>query len=83
MVNPVSVVGTHVGNAGTPGRSSARGYYVTKSYFIKPCGAVAAPGGVGGFTDRGSSMAKLFFSYSHDDEQYRDQLEKHLAPLQH
>jgi hypothetical protein len=40
------------------------------------------PGEVGGFTDRGSSMAKLFFSYSHDDEQYRDQLEKHLAPLQ-
>lgn len=26
-------------------------------------------------------MAKLFFSYSHDDEQYRDQLEKHLALL--
>jgi hypothetical protein len=28
-------------------------------------------------------MAKIFFSYSHDDEQYRDQLEKHLASLQH
>lgn len=28
-------------------------------------------------------MAKVFFSYSHDDEQYRDQLEKHLASLQH
>jgi hypothetical protein len=26
-------------------------------------------------------MAKVFFSYSHDDEQYRDQLEKHLALL--
>lgn len=26
-------------------------------------------------------MAKVFFSYSHDDEQYRDQLEKHLAML--
>lgn len=24
-----------------------------------------------------------FFSYSHDDEQYRDQLEKHLASLKH
>ena len=28
-------------------------------------------------------MAKIFFSYSHDDEQYRDQLEKHLASLKH
>lgn len=28
-------------------------------------------------------MAKVFFSYSHDDEAYRDQLEKHLASLQH
>jgi len=28
-------------------------------------------------------MAKVFFSYSHDDEQYRDQLEKHLASLKH
>jgi hypothetical protein len=28
-------------------------------------------------------MAKLFFSYSHDDETYRDQLEKHLALLKH
>lgn len=28
-------------------------------------------------------MAKVFFSYSHDDEQYRDQLEKHLASLRH
>lgn len=28
-------------------------------------------------------MARVFFSYSHDDEQYRDQLEKHLATLQH
>jgi hypothetical protein len=26
-------------------------------------------------------MARLFFSYSHDDETYRDQLEKHLAML--
>jgi hypothetical protein len=26
-------------------------------------------------------MAKVFFSYSHDDEQYRDQLEKHMALL--
>lgn len=26
-------------------------------------------------------MAKVFFSYSHDDEEYRDQLEKHLAAL--
>jgi len=26
-------------------------------------------------------MAKVFFSYSHEDEQYRDQLEKHLALL--
>lgn len=26
-------------------------------------------------------MARVFFSYSHDDEQYRDQLEKHLALL--
>ena len=26
-------------------------------------------------------MAKVFFSYSHDDERYRDQLEKHLALL--
>jgi hypothetical protein len=28
-------------------------------------------------------MAKVFFSYSHDDEPYRDQLEKHLASLRH
>jgi hypothetical protein len=28
-------------------------------------------------------MAKIFFSYSHDDEPYRDQLEKHLAMLHH
>lgn len=28
-------------------------------------------------------MAKVFFSYSHDDETYRDQLEKHLASLRH
>ncbi|MEO8107464.1 MAG: toll/interleukin-1 receptor domain-containing protein [Actinomycetes bacterium] len=28
-------------------------------------------------------MASVFFSYSHDDEQYRDQLEKHLASLKH
>ena len=28
-------------------------------------------------------MAKIFFSYSHDDEQYRDQLEKLLALLKH
>lgn len=28
-------------------------------------------------------MARVFFSYSHDDEQYRDQLEKHLASLKH
>ncbi|MGY4829187.1 toll/interleukin-1 receptor domain-containing protein [Sphaerotilaceae bacterium SBD11-9] len=28
-------------------------------------------------------MAKVFFSYSHDDEGYRDQLEKHLASLRH
>ena len=28
-------------------------------------------------------MARVFFSYSHDDEQYRDQLEKHLATLRH
>lgn len=27
--------------------------------------------------------AKLFFSYSHEDESYRDQLEKHLAMLKH
>jgi len=26
-------------------------------------------------------MARVFFSYSHDDEQHRDQLEKHLALL--
>ncbi|SFQ05270.1 toll/interleukin-1 receptor domain-containing protein [Variovorax sp. 770b2] len=26
-------------------------------------------------------MARLFFSYSHDDESYRDQLEKHLSML--
>ena len=26
-------------------------------------------------------MAKVFFSYSHDDESYRDQLEKHLSLL--
>jgi len=28
-------------------------------------------------------MAKVFFSYSHDDEQYRNQLEKHLSMLKH
>lgn len=28
-------------------------------------------------------MAKIFFSYSHDDEALRDQLEKHLASLKH
>lgn len=28
-------------------------------------------------------MAKVFFSYSHDDETYRNQLEKHLASLRH
>ncbi|MDI1268337.1 MAG: toll/interleukin-1 receptor domain-containing protein [Polaromonas sp.] len=28
-------------------------------------------------------MAKVFFSYSHDDEQFRNQLEKHLSMLQH
>ena len=28
-------------------------------------------------------MAKVFFSYSHDDEQFRDQLEKHLSMLKH
>jgi len=28
-------------------------------------------------------MARVFFSYSHDDEVYRDQLEKHLAMLRH
>ena len=28
-------------------------------------------------------MAKIFFSYSHEDEQHRDQLEKHLASLKH
>jgi hypothetical protein len=28
-------------------------------------------------------MAKVFFSYSHHDEQYRDQLEAHLASLRH
>ncbi|WP_313552352.1 toll/interleukin-1 receptor domain-containing protein [Pseudomonas sp.] len=28
-------------------------------------------------------MPKVFFSYSHDDEQYRDQLEAHLASLKH
>jgi len=32
---------------------------------------------------RGSSMARLFFSYSHDDELHRDQLEKHFAALKH
>src|SRR5262245_25912977 len=26
-------------------------------------------------------MVSVFFSYSHEDEQYRDQLEKHLATL--
>jgi TIR domain len=31
----------------------------------------------------GNNMARVFFSYSHDDEQYRDQLEKHLAALKH
>ncbi len=28
-------------------------------------------------------MAKVFFSYSHEDESYRDRLEKHLSPLRH
>jgi len=28
-------------------------------------------------------MANVFFSYSHDDELYRDQLEKHLAAMRH
>jgi hypothetical protein len=28
-------------------------------------------------------MAKIFFSYSHDDEQFRNQLEKHLSMLKH
>lgn len=28
-------------------------------------------------------MAKVFFSYSHDDEQFRNQLEKHLSMLKH
>lgn len=28
-------------------------------------------------------MAIVFFSYSHDDESYRDRLEKHLSPLRH
>lgn len=28
-------------------------------------------------------MAEVFFSYSHEDESYRDQLEKHLASLRH
>src|SRR4051812_26495644 len=28
-------------------------------------------------------MPRLFFSYAHEDEQYRDQLEKHLASLRH
>ncbi len=28
-------------------------------------------------------MAEVFFSYSHEDENYRDQLEKHLASLRH
>lgn len=28
-------------------------------------------------------MAKVFFSYSHDDEHHRDQLEKHLSALKH
>lgn len=28
-------------------------------------------------------MSKIFFSYSHDDEELRNQLEKHLASLQH
>lgn len=31
----------------------------------------------------GITMAKVFFSYSHDDEQFRDQLEKHLSMLKH
>lgn len=31
----------------------------------------------------GSDMARVFFSYSHDDEAHRDQLEKHLATLKH
>ena len=29
------------------------------------------------------AMAKVFFSYSHKDEQLRDELEKHLASLKH
>lgn len=29
----------------------------------------------------GSPMAKLFFSYAHEDEAHRDELEKHLASL--
>lgn len=28
-------------------------------------------------------MATIFFSYSHEDESYRDRLEKHLSPLQY
>ncbi len=28
-------------------------------------------------------MVKVFFSYSHDDEQFRNQLEKHLSMLKH
>lgn len=28
-------------------------------------------------------MAKIFFSYSHEDESFRDQLEKHFASLKH
>ncbi len=34
-------------------------------------------------TNPQTRMAKVFFSYSHDDEAYRDQLEKHLALLRH
>jgi hypothetical protein len=30
---------------------------------------------------RGIIVASLFFSYSHVDEELRDQLEKHLAAL--
>jgi hypothetical protein len=33
--------------------------------------------------ERWRRMARIFFSYSHDDEQFRDQLEKHLALLKH
>ncbi|MEX5499165.1 toll/interleukin-1 receptor domain-containing protein [Pseudomonas syringae] len=32
---------------------------------------------------KGAGMARVFFSYSHEDELLRDQLEKHLASLKH